>query len=409
MQMVAQTYLILFRLHGTGVDVAIATGLQFLPMLFFGSFGGLIADRVDKRKLLYATQGSAGLLALAFGILVVTGTIQLSYVYLLAGLLGVVNLFDNPARQTFVPEMVGRELLPNAVSLNSVVMNGARVIGPGIGGVLIITLGVSTCFMVNAASYVAVLLALSFMRVSELHPTQAVGRGKGQVREGLRYVWSTPDLRNPLLSMAVVGVFAFNFTVTLPLLAKFTFNGGAGLYSTFLAAMGAGAVVGGLVMAHRSRPSQKLLALIAVLFGALILAEALAPTKVVAIALLVPMGAASISFIATNNAILQLRSEPSMRGRVMSLNATAFLGSTPIGAPLLGWISDASNPRVSLVVGGVATLIASVPLVLYATRSDRRKRAAVAVDESVVAEQGAEVVALPVPERPMTAGARRLG
>jgi MFS family permease len=409
MQMVAQTYLILFRLHGTGVDVAIATGLQFLPMLFFGSFGGLIADRVDKRKLLYATQGSAGLLALAFGILVVTGTIQLSYVYLLAGLLGVVNLFDNPARQTFVPEMVGRELLPNAVSLNSVVMNGARVIGPGIGGVLIITLGISTCFMVNAASYVAVLLALSFMRVSELHPTQAVGRGKGQVREGLRYVWSTPDLRNPLLSMAVVGVFAFNFTVTLPLLAKFTFNGGAGLYSTFLAAMGAGAVVGGLVMAHRSRPSRKLLALIAVLFGALILAEALAPTKVVAIALLVPMGAASISFIATNNAILQLRSEPSMRGRVMSLNATAFLGSTPIGAPLLGWISDASNPRVSLVVGGVATLIASVPLVLYATRSDRRKRATVAEDESVVAEQGAEVVALPVSERPMTAGARRLG
>ena len=248
MQMVAQTYLILFILHGTGVDVAIATGLQFLPMLFFGTFGGLIADRVDKRKMLYATQGSAAVLALAFGLLVVTGSAQLTYVYVLAGLLGVVNLFDNPARQTFVPEMVGLDLLPNAVSLNSVVMNGARVIGPGIGGVLILTLGVSTCFMVNAASYVAVLVALTLMRTSELHPTRAVARAKGQVREGLRYVWATPDLRNPLLSMAVVGVFAFNFTVTLPLLAKFTFNGGAGLYSAFLAAMGIGAVGGGLKM-----------------------------------------------------------------------------------------------------------------------------------------------------------------
>jgi MFS family permease len=418
MQMVAQTYLILYTLHGTGLDVAIATGLQFLPMLFFGSFGGLIADRLNKRKLLYATQGSAGILALAFGVLVLTGSAQLTYVYVLAGLLGVVNLFDNPARQTFVSEMVGLDLLPNAVSLNSVVMNGARVIGPAIGGVLILTLGVSTCFMVNAASYVAVLVALSFMRTAELHPAKAVARAKGQIRDGLRYVWSTPDLRNPLLSMAVVGVFAFNFTVTLPLLAKFTFGGGAGLYSAFLAAMGAGAVCGGLFTAHRSRPSQKLLALIGVIFGTLILAVALAPTRSVAIILLVPMGAASISFIATNNAILQLRSEPSMRGRVMSLNATAFLGSTPIGAPLLGWISDATNPRVSLIVGGVATLAASVPLVLYATRSDRRRRAAgddetVEVDEEMVAEEGGEVVALPlsepyVPSEPVSEQ-RRLG
>ena len=409
MQMVAQTYLILFILHGTGVDVAIATGLQFLPMLFFGTFGGLIADRVDKRKMLYATQGSAAVLALAFGLLVVTGSAQLTYVYVLAGLLGVVNLFDNPARQTFVPEMVGLDLLPNAVSLNSVVMNGARVIGPGIGGVLILTLGVSTCFMVNAASYVAVLVALTLMRTSELHPARAVARAKGQVREGLRYVWATPDLRNPLLSMAVVGVFAFNFTVTLPLLAKFTFNGGAGLYSAFLAAMGIGAVGGGLFTAHRSRPSQKLLALIGVIFGSLILAVGFSPIKTVAVFLLVPMGAASIAFIATNNAILQLRSEPSMRGRVMSLNAIAFLGSTPIGAPLLGWISDATTPRVALLVGAMATLAASIPLVLYATRGDRIRGAAVAVDEEMVAEEGGEVVALPLPEQLPLSGQRRLG
>jgi MFS family permease len=194
------------------------------------------------------------------------------------------------------------------------------------------------------------------------------------------------------------------------LLAKFTFHGGAATYSSFLAAMGAGAVCGGLITAHRSRPSQKLLALIGLLFGGLILAVALAPTKAVAIALLIPMGAASISFIATNNAILQLRSEPSMRGRVMSLNAIAFLGSTPIGAPLVGWISDAANPRVALIVGGLATLAASVPLVLYATKGDRvAARQAVALDQEMVAEESAEVQALPLPDELPVSGQRRVG
>ena len=355
MQSVAQAYLILFLLHGTGLDVAIATSLQFLPLLVLGPFGGLIADRVDKRKVLYATQGVAGLLALVLGVSVATHSVSLMEVYVLAAGLGFVNLFDNPARQTFVSEMVGLELLPNAVSLNSVLINSARVIGPAIGGVLIITLGVGTCFFLNAASYAAVIVALSMMRASELYRRPGVVRGKGQVREGLRYVWATPDLKVPLLSMAIVGVFAFNFTVTLPLLAKFSFHGGAGLYSWFMVAMGGGAVVGGLVTAFRSQPSTRLLACIAVFFGLAILAVASAPTPAVALFLLVPMGAASISFVATNNATLQLRSDPAMRGRVMSLNAIAFLGSTPIGAPLLGYISDVTTPRVALALGGVAT------------------------------------------------------
>ncbi|HVB91795.1 MAG TPA: MFS transporter [Acidimicrobiales bacterium] len=368
MQMVAQTYLILYRLHGSGVDVAIATGLQFLPLLLLGPFGGLIADRLDKRKVLYATQTTAAFLALALGLLVITDSTRLWEVYLLAAGLGIVNLFDNPARQTFVSELVGLDLLPNAVSLNSVLMNSARVIGPAIGGVLILTLGLAMCFMVNAATYLAVIIALSLMRASDLQRRPGVTRAKGQVREGLRYVWVTPDLRIPLISMAVIGVFAFNFTVTLPLLAKFTFHGGAGVYSTFLAAMGAGAVMGGLFTAHRSRPSTHLLAIIGLFFGGSILAVALMPTETAAIVLLVPMGAASISFIATNNATLQLRADPSMRGRVMSLNAIAFLGSTPIGAPLLGYISDTTNPRISLIVGGVATLLASIPLFFLAKR-----------------------------------------
>jgi MFS family permease len=407
MQMVAQTYLILFRLHGTGVDVAIATGLQFLPMLLFGPFGGLIADRLDKRKVLYATQSGAALLALALGVLVITDSARLWEVFLLASGLGVVNLFDNPARQTFVSEMVGLDLLPNAVSLYSVVMNSARVIGPAIGGVLILTLGVATCFMVNAASYIAVIIALSLMRASELYRKPGVVRARGQVREGLRYVWATGDLRVPLISMAVVGVFAFNFTVTLPLLAKFTFHGGAGLYSAFLAAMGAGAVAGGLFTAHRSSPSTRLLAFIGVFFGAMIVALALTPTKLVAIAVLVPMGAASIAFISTNNATLQLRADPPMRGRVMSLNAIAFLGSTPIGAPLLGYISDISSPRVSLLVGGVATVLASIPLFFLATRQRMARGGGTADDVVLVSDEDSNVVTLPVAREEHDQRARR--
>jgi MFS family permease len=407
MQTVAQTYLILFRLHGTGVDVALAIGLQFLPLLLLGPFGGLIADRLDKRKVLYATQSSAGLLALALGLLVVTHSVDLGLVFALSALLGVVNLFDNPARQTFVSEMVGLDLLPNAVSLNSVVMNSARVIGPAIGGVLILTLGVSTCFIVNAASYAAVIVALSLMRRADLYSKPGVARAKGQVRDGLRYVWATGDLRSPLISMAIVGVFAFNFTVTLPLLAKVTFHGGAGLYSTFLAAMGAGAVIGGLFTAHRSNPSTRLLAVIGVFFGTLITAVSLAPTKLVAIILLVPMGAASISFIATNNATLQLRADPAMRGRVMSLNAVAFLGSTPIGATLLGYISDVTNPRVSLVVGGVATLLASVPLFFLAVR---QRAAGAPGPAGLLAVDGASnVLPMPRPAAPVVPVTHRSG
>jgi MFS family permease len=397
MQTVAQAYLILFPLHGTGLDVAIATSLQFLPMLLLGPFGGLVADRLDKRKVLYFTQASAGILALIFGLLVVTHSIQIWQVFALATGLGVVNLFDNPARQTFVFEMVGNDLLPNAVSLNSVLMNSARVIGPAIGGVLILTLGVATCFMVNALSYLAVIVALSMMRASELNRRPGVVRAKGQVREGFRYVWRTPDLRILLSSMAIVGVFAFNFTVTLPLLAKFTFHGSGALYSEFLAAMGAGAVLGGLFTAHRSRPSIRMLSFIAVVFGMAILAVALAPTETVALVLLVVMGAASISFVATNNASLQLRADPAMRGRVMSLNAIAFLGSTPIGAPLLGWISDVSNPRVALVVGGVATLLASIPLFALAARHRRSVPGESSLDDSGAVELDGMAPLVPLP------------
>jgi MFS family permease len=358
MQSVAQAWLVL-HLTDSGVALGIVVGLQFLPMLLVGPFGGLVADRVNKRRLLYLTQSAGGVLALVLGVLVVTHAVQLWQVYVLATLLGVVNVFDNPARQTFMIEMVGRDELPNAVSLNSVIMNASRVVGPAIGGVIITLFGLGVCFFVNAASYVAVLVGLSLMDAAELHRTAPVARARGQVRDGFRYVWRTPALRNVLLAVALIGIFAYNFTVTLALLAKDTFHGGAGTYAALTACMGAGAIVGGLFAAHRARPTPRLLQVLALVFGGLLGAVALAPTLLAAELLIVLMGAASIGFIATANATLQLTADPAMRGRVMALYAMAFLGTTPIGAPLVGAIGQATSPRVALMVGAVATVLAA--------------------------------------------------
>ncbi len=368
MQTVAQGWLVL-RLTGSGVDLGLVTALQFLPMLLFGSFGGLVADRFDKRRLLFLTQTSAAVLALVLAVLDASGTIRLYQVYALALGLGVVNLFDNPARQTFVSEMVGRDLLPNAVSLNSVLMNSARVIGPAIAGILIATVGIPICFFANAGSYAAVIVALALMRPAELHRSPLVKQAKGQVREGLRYVWGEPALRDPLLVMAVVGVFAYNFTTTLPLFARFTFGAGAGAYGAMTSAMAAGSVIGGLFVAHRSKPSLRALSVIGLFFGVLVLAVSAAPSVPAALVLLIPMGACSIAFIATANASLQLAASPEMRGRVMALYAIAFLGSTPVGAPIVGAVSTAASPRAALAVGGVAALCASAPL--FVTRARR--------------------------------------
>ena len=383
MQSVAQAWLVL-RLappSRQGIDLGVVTALQFLPMLLFGTYGGLVADRVDKRRLLYATQSTAGVLALVLGLLTSVGAVELWMVFLLATGLGFVNLVDNPARQTFVIEMVGRDDLPNAVSLNSVVMNASRVIGPAIGGALIAVVGLAPCFEVNAASYLAVIVGLSLMRRSELHRSAPVVRARGQLREGLRYVWRTPALRDPLLLVAVVGTLAYNFQVVLALFAKLTFHGGAGVYSALTSLMGGGAVIGGLVVAGRNRPSVRRLTGIGIGFGLLILAVALSPTLTVALVVIVPMGALSIAFIATANATLQLQAEPAMRGRVMALYAIAFLGTTPIGSPLVGWISQATSPRVALGVGAVATVGAALVTRMVGSRGRRRAPLPLAVEE----------------------------
>jgi MFS family permease len=357
MQTVAQAWLVL-RLTGSGVALGSVVALQFLPMLLVGAWGGLIADRFDKRRLLLGTQTFAGLLALTLGLLTVTGTVQLWMVFALAFGLGCVNVVDNPTRQAFVVEMVGSDSVTNAVSLNSVIMNSARVVGPAVAGILIAVVDVGPCFLINAASYVAVIVSLLAMRPGELHPGRRAASRPGQLRAGFRYVWSNPELRTPLLLMVVIGTLAYEFQVSLPLMARFTFHSGAAAYGAMSAFMGAGAVVGGLVSAARGAPTPRRLRNAALMFGILILGVAAMPTLGAALAVLPFMGGASISFIAMANSTLQLRSAPELRGRVMALYGVAFLGSTPVGGPIVGLVGETLGPRAGVGIGGVATLVA---------------------------------------------------
>jgi MFS family permease len=372
MQSVAQGWLVL-QLTGSSIDLGFAIALQYVPILLFGTYGGLVADRHEKRRILYFTQSGAGLLALSLGLLMTTHHVNVDTVFVLASLLGVVNLFDVPARQAFVQEMVGRDLIANAVSLNSVLMNSGRVIGPSVAAGLIAVVGTAACFYANAVSYVAVILALALMRRSELLPMQIVQRLPGQLRLGLKYVFETPQLRNVIVAVAVVGTFAFNFTVTLPLLARVTFHQrSAAQYGILMGCMGIGAVLGGLLVAHRSRPTPKLLALLAVAFGASMTMVAFAPTLLWAQIALVPTGACSIAFVSSANSMLQLNSGQQMRGRVMSLYSTAFLGTTPFGAPLVGILIAATNPRIGVFLGALLTLLTGLWLVLVLRQGNRR-------------------------------------
>ncbi len=364
MQSVAQGWLLL-QITGSSVDLGIAVALQYVPMLVLGSYGGLVADRHEKRRILYATQSGAGVLALVLGVLVTTHHVNVASIYVIAALLGVVNLFDLPARQSFVQEMVGRDLIANAVSLNSVLMNSGRLIGPSIAATLIALVGTAACFYANAASFIAVIVALALMRSADFMTMKTVEREKGQLRLGLRYVMETPQLRKVILAVAVVGTFAFNFTVTLPVFAHVTFHQeNAANYGLLLGAMGLGAVVGGLVIAHRSNPTPQLLAGLALGFGLFMTLTAFAPSLRLAALALVPTGAFSIAFMSTANSTLQLNSSQSMRGRVMSLYGVAFMGVTPIGAPLIGFIIAQSDPRMGLFTGAALTMVTAVGLLV---------------------------------------------
>ncbi len=359
MQTVAQGWLVLSLTH-SGTDLGLITAARFVPMLVLSPWGGLIADRLDKRRILYVTQSLSGLLAFALAALDQTGVITLWMVGVIALALGFVNVFDNPARQSFIAELVAEPDLPNAITLNSVTINLARVVGPAFAGLLIATVGIAPCFLANALSFGAVVVSLAMMRRSELYPVTPAPRRPGQVREGLRYVGRTPELLVPLLMITVVGTLAWEFQVSLPLVARFTFSGSAATYGTMLAFMGAGAVVGGLVTAHRNRVSAVGLGRSSIAWGLAILATSIAPNLPTAYVLLLLVGYGSVSFNALAKTTLQLAAVPSMRGRVMALWSVAWLGSTPIGGPIVGWVGQNLGARWSLVVGGLAAVLAGV-------------------------------------------------
>ena len=358
-QRVAQAWLVL-DLTGSGTAVGFVTALQFVPLLVLAPIGGLIADRVNKRRLLIVTQIVSALFAATLGIVVITGIVELWMVYVLAFALGVAASIENPTRQTFVLEMVGRAQLTNALSLNSTLINAARVIGPAIAGGLIISIGIGWCFVLNAVSYAGVIAALMMMRTDQLETAPVQPRGAGQLREGFRYVRSTPAVLTPLLMMAVAGTFAYEYQVVLPLLAKFTYDGNAQTFAIMTSAMGAGAVAGGLFTASRRARPAITLARTAGLFGVVQILTSLAPNLATSLISLVVLGGVGLSFIALGNSTVQLTSAPEMRGRVMGLWAVAFLGTTPFGAPIMGWIGEHVGPRWALGLGGLTVLVAAL-------------------------------------------------
>jgi len=363
MQAIGQSLLVL-RLTGSGVALGLVTALQFTPILLLAPYGGVLADRFSKRRILLITQSIAGVLALVLGTLVLTGTVRLWMVYVLALGLGLVNAVDNPTRQTFVHELVGRARLGNAVTLNSIIVNLSRVVGPAIAGVLIAQVGLAACFLINGISFGAVLACLGMMRVRELTRAVPVKPAKGQLRAGFAYAWNTPVVRDVLIMMALVGTLTYEFSVTLPLLAHVTFAGSPSAVATSVAllmsAMGAGAVVGGLVMAGRRTATMEALATGALGFGAAMALVAVSPTLAWASVAMAVVGFFSVSFTSLTNTILQVVTSASMRGRVMALWAMAFMGMGVIGAPIIGWIGQYAGPRWSLVVGAVASIVAGV-------------------------------------------------
>ena len=358
-QWIAQGWLVL-RITDSGLGLGLVTAFQWLPVLLIGAWAGVVADRFDKRTVLLVTNTLGASLSLALGIATINGWATLPVILVIALLLGIVTAIDNPARQTFTLEMVGRERLTNAVSLNTATFTTARVLGPAAAGFLIAGVGIGPCFLINAASFIPVTTALLLMNREELAPTKAVESKRGQVRDGLRYVASQPVLRTLLTMMAVVGTLQYNFQVILPLLAKETFNGDARTLGFLGAALGIGMFAGSMTSAAFGRPARDLLLGAGVALGAFTLFVSLSPSLWLAIVLMVPLGAASMAFLATLNFTLQLAAADEMRGRVMALYFVLFLGSTPIGAPIIGWISESVSPRAALATGAVVTLAACV-------------------------------------------------
>lgn len=388
----AAAWLVL-KLTGSGVALGLNISLLFLPILLLGAWGGVVADRYDKRRILVWTQVSYAVIAFALFAVVATDIVRLWMVFALSLAAGIVTALDNPTRQSFYVEMVGEDSVMNAVSLNSAAFTGSRILGPALAGALISTAGIGVCFLVDGVSFLAVITALLMMRVRELHPQTRSTRARGHLMAGLRYVWHTDELRRPLLVMAVVFALSFNFAVFLPLLAERTFHGDAGTFGALSALAGLGSFLGAIVMANRDRrPTMHRLAVFVTACGAALVLSGLAPTLPLALAAMVPLGFAVMAFMITANTMLQLHARPEARGRVMALYGVVFLGSTPIGSPIAGWVGQHLGPRVGLVGGGVVALALGVGLVLQ-----RRRRMMSDAPRPMVPRSGKEPAAVHEP------------
>ena len=369
MQRVAQDWLVLELTHGSGAALGIATGLQFLPQLLFSLWGGVIADRYPKRRILFVTQATMGALALILGVLALTGVVVVWHVYLLAFALGLVAVVDNPTRQTFVAEMVGPAGLANAIALNSAIFNLARITGPAVAGLVITLVGTPAAFCVNAASFGAVLAGLKLMRPAELHPMERAPRARGQLREALAYVQARPSLWLTLALVFFVATFGMNFQVTTALMSRGVFHTGAGAFGLASTVFAVGALGGALLSARRARPGMRLLLTTALVFGALEVVTGLMPAFWSFLILLVPTGLALLTFTTTANSTIQLSTTPAVRGRVMGLYMLVFLGGAPLGSPLTGWVAEQFGARMSLIAGGVISFLAAVVAAVLLARA----------------------------------------
>ncbi|MCH0562028.1 MFS transporter [Streptomyces sp. MUM 2J] len=367
MQRIAQDWLVL-SLTGSATAVGVTTALQFLPMLLFGLYGGVLVDRLPKRRTLLFTQSAMAATGLALAALTLTGLVQVWHVYLAAFLAGLATVVDNPARQSFVSEMVGPDQLQNAVSLNSANFQSARLVGPAVAGLMITGVGTGWAFLFNGLSFLAPITGLLLMRARELHVVDRAPRGKGQLREGLRYVAGRPELIWTITLVGFIGTFGFNFPVYLSAFADDVFHAGAGTYSLFNTLMAVGSLAGALLAARRGTARMRVLIAAAMTFGALEAVAALAPSLWLFALLMAPIGMFGMTVNVTANTSVQMATDPAMRGRVMALYMMVFMGGSPVGAPIAGWITDAYGVRAGLAVGGAISVLAAAGIGLALAR-----------------------------------------
>jgi MFS family permease len=361
MQRTAQDWLVLTQLtHNNASALGVVMALQFAPQLLLLPWTGFAADHFNQRKLLMATQATMGLLAFALGLLTVTGIVRLWHVYVFALLFGCASAFDAPARQTFVGELVGDSDLSNAVALNSTAFNAGRLAGPAVAGLVIASIGTGWAFLANGVSFIAVLVSLSALRVRELRPNARAGRARGSLVEGLRYVWARKDLTMVLVMLFLIGTFGLNFPIFVSTMAVKVFHSGAGGYGLLSSVMAVGTLGGALMGAGREEPRFLYLLYGSAIFGVGFILAALSPNYWLFALTLVIIGAAALTFLNTSNSLMQLSTEPAMRGRVMALRLAVVLGGTPIGAPIVGWVVDTAGPRWALMVGAFAGLAAAL-------------------------------------------------